>query len=80
MTGRRPSIRNGRVAFLPATPFHEHHQVHLLPDLPAAAWPKDKAVVTLVDAGSGALALRHGETWLGHIINRLDLVAYIVES
>jgi hypothetical protein len=77
LTGRRPSIWNGRVAFLPATPPHEHHQVHLLPDLPAAAWPKDKAVVTLVDAGSGALALRHGETWLGHIINRPDLVAYI---
>lgn len=43
----------------------------------AAAWPKDKAVVTLVDAGSGALALRHGETWLGHIVDRPDLVAYI---
>src|SRR5829696_3709359 len=77
LTGRRPSVWNGRVAFLPATPFHEHHQVHLLPDLPADAWPKDKAVVTLVDAGSGALALRHGETWLGHIVDRPDLVAYI---
>jgi len=77
LTGRRPSVWNGRVAFLPATPFHEHHQVHLLPDLPADAWPKDKAVVTLVDAGSGALALRHGETWLGHITDRPDLVAYI---
>ena len=77
LTGRRPSVWNGRVAFLPATPFHEHHQVHLLPDLPAAAWPKDKAVVTLVDAGSGALALRHGATWLGHIVDRPDLVAYI---
>jgi hypothetical protein len=77
LTGRRPSVWNGRVEFLPATPFHEHHEVHLLPGLPADVWPKDKAVVALVDAGSGALALRHGETWLGHITDRPDLVAYI---
>jgi hypothetical protein len=56
LTGRRPSVWNGRVEFLPATPFHEHHEVHLLPGLPADVWPKDKAVVALVDAGSGALA------------------------
>ena len=77
LAGRRPSIWNGRVAFLPATPFHEHHQVHLLPGLPAVGCPKVKVVVALVDAGSGALALRHGETWLGHITDRPDLVAYI---
>jgi hypothetical protein len=77
LTGRRPTVWNGRAAFLPDTPFHEHHEVHPLRELAADAWPKDKAVVTLVDAGSGALALRHGETWLGHIIGRPDLVAYI---
>jgi hypothetical protein len=67
--------RTGRV---PAGhPIHEHHEVHPLRELAADAWPKDKAIVTLVDAGSGALALRHGETWLGHIIGRPDLVAYI---
>jgi hypothetical protein len=31
----------------------------------------------MVDAGSGALAARHGGIWLGHIIDRPDLVAYI---
>jgi hypothetical protein len=77
LTGRRPAIWNGRVAFLPATPFHEHHQVQLLPGLPTEVCPKDKAVVTLVDAGSGALALRHGGTWLGHITDRPNLVAYV---
>jgi hypothetical protein len=77
LTGRRPTVWNGRAAFLPATPFHEHHEVHPLPELAAAAWPKDKAVVTLVDAGAGALALRHGEGWLGHIVGRPDLVAYV---
>jgi hypothetical protein len=51
--------------------------VHLLPGLPADAWPKDKAVVTLVDACAGALALRYGEAWLGHITERPDLVAYV---
>jgi len=77
LTGRRPTVWNGRAAFLPDTPFHEHHEVHPLPGLAADALPKDKAVVTLVDAGSGALALRHRETWLGHITDRPDLVAYI---
>jgi hypothetical protein len=51
--------------------------VRLLPGLAAAALPKDKAVVALVDAGAGALALRHGETWVGHITGRPDLVAYV---
>jgi hypothetical protein len=77
LTGRRPTVWNGRAAFLPDLPFHEHHEVHLLPGLAADAVPKDKAVVTLADAGAGALALRHGETWLGHIPDRPDLVAYI---
>jgi hypothetical protein len=75
LTGRRPAIWNGRVAFLPAIPFHEHHQVQLGAGLAADQWPKDKAVVTLVDAG--ALAVCHRDTWLGHIIGRPELVAYI---
>jgi HIRAN domain len=33
LTGRRPAIWNGRVAFLPDRPFHEHHQVQLLAGL-----------------------------------------------
>ena len=77
LTGRRPTLWNGRAAFLPATPYHENHQVHLLPGLPAEAWPRDKAMVTLADAGAGALALRHGEIWLGHITGRPDLATYI---
>ena len=77
LTGRRPTLWNGRAAFLPATPYHENHQVHLLPGLPAEAWPRDKAIVTLADAGAGALALRHGESWLGHITGRPDLATYI---
>jgi hypothetical protein len=77
LTGRRPTLWNGRAAFLPAAPYHENREVRLLPGLPAEAWPRDKAIVTLADAGAGALALRHGEIWLGHITNRPDLVAYI---
>jgi hypothetical protein len=77
LTGRRPSVWNGRAAFLPATPYHENHQVQLLPGLPAEAWPRDKAIVILADAGAGALALRHGESWLGHIAGRPDLATYI---
>jgi hypothetical protein len=65
LTGRQPSVWNGRAAFLPATPYHENHEVQLLPGLPAEAWPRDKAVLTLVDAGAGALALRHSDIWLG---------------
>jgi hypothetical protein len=42
LTGRRPSVWNGRVAFLPTTPFHEHHQVHVLPSLPADTWPRTR--------------------------------------
>jgi hypothetical protein len=77
LTGRIPTVWNGRAAFLPDTPFHEHHEVHLLPGLVGADLPKDRTLVTLVDAGSDGLALRHGETWLGHITGRPDLVAYI---
>jgi hypothetical protein len=77
LTGRRPTLWNGRAAFLPATPYHENHQVQLLPGLPTGAWPRDKTIVTLADTGAGALALRHGESWLGHITNRPDLIAYI---
>jgi hypothetical protein len=77
LTGRRPAIWNGRVAFLPDRPFHEHHEVQLLTDLAAEQWPKDKAVVGLVAAGAGALAVCHGDTWLGHIIGRQELVAYV---
>ncbi|HKP99662.1 MAG TPA: HIRAN domain-containing protein [Actinomycetes bacterium] len=77
LTGRRPTLWNGRSAFLPATPYHENHQVELLPGLPAEAWPPDKAIVSLADAGAGALALRHGEPWLGHITDRPDLVTYV---
>jgi HIRAN domain len=77
LTGRRPAIWNGRVAFLPDSPFHEHHQVQPLAGLSTEQWPKDKAVIVLVDAGASALAVAHGDTWLGHIIGRPDLVAYI---
>ena len=77
LTGRRPTLWNGHAAFLPATPYHENHQVQLLPGLPAEAWPRDKAIITLADAGHGALALRHGDTWLGHLTGRPDLAAYI---
>jgi hypothetical protein len=77
LTGRQPTIWNGRAPFLPDSPFHEHHEVHPLSGLPIDAWPKDKAVVTLVDAGAGALALRHGGSWVGHIVGRPDLVAYV---
>jgi hypothetical protein len=77
LTGRQPSVWNGRAAFLPATPYHENHEVQLLPGLPAEAWPRDKAVLTLVDAGAGALALRHADIWLGHITGRPDLATYI---
>jgi hypothetical protein len=56
LTGRQPSVWKGRAAFLPATPYHENHQVQLLPGLPAEAWPGDNAIVTLADAGAGALA------------------------
>jgi hypothetical protein len=77
LTGRRPAIWNRRVAFLPDRPFHEHHQVQPLAGLAAEQWPKDKAVVGLVDAGAGALAVAHGDLWLGHILGRPDRVAYI---
>jgi hypothetical protein len=77
LTGRRPTLWNGRAAFLPAIPYHENHQIQLLPGRPAEAWPRDKAMVTLADAGADALALRHGEIWLGHITGRPDLVTYI---
>ena len=77
LTGRQPSVWNGRAAFLPATPYHENHEVQLLPGLPAEAWPRDKAILTLADAGAGALALRHSDIWLGHITGRPDLVTYI---
>jgi hypothetical protein len=36
---------------------------------------KEKAVVTLVDAGAEALDLRRGETWLGHITGRRTILA-----
>jgi hypothetical protein len=74
LTGRQPSVWNGRAAFLPATPYHENHEVQLLPGLPAE---RGKAILTLADAGAGALALRHSDIWLGHITGRPDLVTYI---
>ena len=76
----RPAARHlerSGVAFLPDKPFHEHHQVQPLAGLAVEQWPRDKAVVGLVDAGAGALAVAHSGTWLGHIIGRPDLVAYI---
>jgi hypothetical protein len=77
LTGRRPTLWNGRAAFLPATPYHENYEVQLHYGLPDEGWPRDKAIVILADAGADALALRHGESWLGHIIGRPDLVAFI---
>jgi hypothetical protein len=58
LTGRRPAIWNGRVAFPPDRPFHEHHQVQPLAGPSAEQWPKDKAVV-----GLGCSSVSGGRGW-----------------
>jgi hypothetical protein len=77
LTGRRPVEWNDRAHFLPDGPFHEHYEVRLLPAVSADMLPKDRALVALVETSADALAVRHGETWLGHITHRPDLVEFI---
>jgi hypothetical protein len=77
LTGSRPARWNGRVAFLPESPWHEHLAIALLPG-PASAVPeRGKVLVALVGGGDGALAIRLGDAWIGHVVNRPDLTRWV---
>ncbi|GIH07150.1 hypothetical protein Rhe02_52170 [Rhizocola hellebori] len=75
-TGSSPTVWNGKIPFLARLPFHD--DVPLLPQagLSDEQIPAHKALVTLAPVGD-ALAVRHGDTWLGHIVKRPDLVRLI---
>jgi hypothetical protein len=72
-TGKRPKPWNGRSPFLPSFPWHE-----LLPVVGARLGQVPKhAVVTLVDAGGGNLAVKLLDEWIGHVVNRPDLARLV---
>jgi hypothetical protein len=73
-TGRKITLWNGGAPFFSRLPWHEQAPVALLPDVQ----PRPKSLVDLADAGQGCLALRDltdGQTWIGHVVARPDLVA-----
>ena len=72
LTSRTVKVWNGRAPFFSRLPWHEQAPIVLLP----GAHPRPKSLVhLLVDAGHGALAVRDGQTWIGHVVARPDLVA-----
>jgi len=76
-TGRRPIAWNGRTTFLPSDPWSERLVVTPLPAMGQVPQLKDKGLVTLVDAGDGALAVCYGDAQIGQIEDRPDLTAFI---
>lgn len=74
--GPRPTVWSDKVPFLPKSPWYDELDVVPLAGLAPEKNPPDRAIVTLASA-HGAIAVRHGQTWVGHIVGRPDIVAFV---
>jgi hypothetical protein len=77
LTGRRPSRWTGRAPFLPFSPWHEDHVVALDRTSGDLSGLPTRPVVTLTDMGRRSVTVTAGERFLGGIVGRHDLVAFI---
>jgi hypothetical protein len=75
-TSRRPARWNGRVAFLPAVPWHEDHIVTLNRGAGLDGLAR-KPVVTLADTQAGAVDVSVDGVAFGRISGRPDIAAYV---
>jgi hypothetical protein len=76
-SGRRPARWNGRLAFLPESPWRECLPIRFAATDVEAVPRRGKVVATLADAGGGSLAVTLDEAWIGHVLERPDLASWV---